>query len=438
MAIPRDAAPVLVALAAALVPAVSAWALWLWRWPDRGLRGGIALAALWNATWLLPANLLAVQNGFWHYNVDAPRLLALPMPLWFGWVVLWGVVAPLLPLRPAVVVGLVFLVDLVYMPLLEPVVELGPQWWLADLVMVGVVAIPGLFLARSTASRTSLTTKVVLQVLLFGCLLVWVIPAVAADLAGSDLRPWPPPTTWGAVTVALGLVALPGLTAVDEFRLAGGTPWPWDGTARLVGSGPYRYVRSPMQLSGIGVLVIMAIIHRLPIVLIAAVVSSLYGRLFCRLEEAELARRFGTEWLSRQAEIRRRLPSWRPSRTGETAVVWIDLGCQICRPVADFLLERDPTELTVRDAAEHPKPLSRARYERADGSVFDGVAAIGMTLEHLHLGWAMVGWLLRLPVLRSFWQLIGDAVGFGQRPVTGSTPAPPGTVGAPPDSTVGG
>lgn len=437
MAIPRDVAPVLAALAVALVPALSAWALWLWRRPDRGLRGGIALAALWNATWLPAANLLAVQDGFWRYDFDGPILVGLPLPLWFGWVMLWGVVAPLLPFRPSAVAGLLFLLDLVYMPLLRPVVELGPRWWSADLVMVGVVAMPGLFLARATAARRALTTKVVLQVMLFACLLVWTIPAVTADLSGSQPGSWPPPRTWGVVFATLGLVALPGLIAVEEFRLAGGTPWPWDGTATLVASGPYRYVRSPMQLSGIGVLMVMAIIHRQPVVLIAALVSSAYARLFCRMEEAELARRFGAEWLNHQARIRRRLPSWRPSETGEAAVVWIDLGCHSCRPVADFLVGRHPTGLTVRDAADHPQPLSRARYERGDGTAFDGAAAIGAALEHLHLGWAMVGWLLRVPVLRHVWQLIGDAVGFGPRPVTGSRVGPHGVDEAPPNRTVG-
>ncbi len=429
---PTEMAPVLLALVVAVVPAVAAWALWLWNWPDRALRGGMALAALWNATWLLPANLLALRFGFWRYEFDGPVVAGMPLPFWFGWVVLWGVVAPLMPVRRAVVIGLLILLDLIYMPLLHPVVELGPRWWLADLAMIGVVAVPGLVLARSTATPTSLTPRVLLQVALFSCLLLWTIPTIATDLVDSTLDPSPPVWSWGVILGTLGVLALPGLTAVEEFRLAGGTPWPWDGTVTLVGSGPYRYVRSPMQLSGIGVLTAMALIHRQPVILIAALVSSLYARLFSGLEQAELERRFGADWSRLQAGVRRRLPSWRPAQTGRVAVVWIDLGCEVCRPVAEFLTSRQPTELAIRDAADHPLPLTRARYERIDGTAFDGVAAVGAALEHLHLGWAMVGWFLRFPVLRSFGQLIADAVGFGARPVTATDHRGQGTAEVPP------
>jgi hypothetical protein len=38
-------------------------------------------------------------------------------------------------------------------------------------------------------------------------------------------------------------------------------------------------------------------------------------------------------------------------------------------------------------------------------------------LEHLHLGWALAGWTMRLPVIRPFVQLLADALGAGPQPV---------------------
>ena len=55
-----------------------------------------------------------------------------------------------------------------------------------------------------------------------------------------------------------------------------------------------------------------------------------------------------------------------------------------------------------------------------------GVQALARALEHVHLGWAFVGWITRLPVLRSMIQLLVDAVGGGPRR-TGPTPASPGS-----------
>lgn len=436
---PIEPTATLLALTVAIVPLVAAWALWVWRWPGPSLQGGVALAVLWNATWLLAANAVAVRIGAWDYSFDGPTVVGMPLPLWFGWTLLWGAVGPLLPLPRSAVVVMLVGVDLIYMPLFDPVVRLGPSWWLVDLAAIAVVAVPGLLLAEWSAAagstadgsvpdrspeRSRLNGRVTLQVLLFCCLLLWAVPTVALDLAGRSLGPWPPPWTWGVVVGSLGAVALPGLTAVNELRLAGGSPWPWDTTVRVVRSGPYRYLRSPMQLSGAAVLVVVAAVYRQPSILVAAAVALAYARLFCRLEEKDLARRFGTDWTVTSARLRQWTPLWYPIDEGEQAVVWIDFGCDLCRPIVDFVTARRPIGLTMRDAAGHPEAatgsLTRMRYERADGVTLSGATALGASLEHLNLGWAMVGWVLRLPILWRLWQLIGDGVGFGSRPVTGT------------------
>ena len=54
------------------------------------------------------------------------------------------------------------------------------------------------------------------------------------------------------------------------------------------------------------------------------------------------------------------------------------------------------------------------RYE-SDVVVLQGTRAIGAALEHISLGWAVVGWLMRTPVLAWFVQLLADAVGAGPR-----------------------
>lgn len=70
-------------------------------------------------------------------------------------------------------------------------------------------------------------------------------------------------------------------------------------------------------------------------------------------------------------------------------------------------------------AAEDSPELrcERLTYFGPDGYRREGIAALGRALEHLNLGWAVTGWILRLPVVCALVQLIGDAVGAGPRRV---------------------
>jgi hypothetical protein len=45
------------------------------------------------------------------------------------------------------------------------------------------------------------------------------------------------------------------------------------------------------------------------------------------------------------------------------------------------------------------------------------VAAVARAFEHVHLGWALLGFLMRLPVLCQLTQLLADASGAGPRTI---------------------
>jgi hypothetical protein len=78
----------------------------------------------------------------------------------------------------------------------------------------------------------------------------------------------------------------------------------------------------------------------------------------------------------------------------------------------------------IRPAERHPsRALTRIAYEPVDGTrTSTGVEAIARALEHVHLGWASVGGLLRLPAVRPIAQLLVDASGGGPRPIPGLRP----------------
>jgi hypothetical protein len=62
--------------------------------------------------------------------------------------------------------------------------------------------------------------------------------------------------------------------------------------------------------------------------------------------------------------------------------------------------------------------IRRVRYCAGDGSAaLEGVRAIGRSLEHANLAWALAGTALRLPVVWQTAQLVMDASGLGPREI---------------------
>jgi hypothetical protein len=60
--------------------------------------------------------------------------------------------------------------------------------------------------------------------------------------------------------------------------------------------------------------------------------------------------------------------------------------------------------------------IRRMRYVPGDGAKsVEGIRAMGRALEHLHLGWAVAGIALRLPLVWQFVQIVMDASGLGPR-----------------------
>ncbi len=405
-----------------IVPLFAGMFLWLRRGPDRRTQGGVFLSLYWNAVGVIVVNAIAAAQGWWSYNFDGPHLVGVPVPLLMGWVVLWGVVAPLLPTPPgATVVGLALL-DVITMPLLNPTLELRHDWWIGEALALVAVALPGLVLARWQTDRTHLRGRLISQMALFAVTLLWLGPTLAQ---GSPASPTISPLLFGVGLAVVGVASLPGVAALAEFYWHRGTPWPWDATERPIISGPYRYVRSPMQLSGVLLLAVMTGLYQQPVLLVAAGWALLWSRLFSESEAIDLAQRWGPAWADVALSQRRWIPSLRPHPGAERATIWIDTGepdnpsapgCEPCRGLARFILARQPRAIDVRPASSHPELLMRVRYERADATTFTGTAAVGAALEHLHLGWALIGWMMRLPVLTLGFQAIGDASGFGPRP----------------------
>lgn len=116
---------------------------------------------------------------------------------------------------------------------------------------------------------------------------------------------------WPAVAVvALGAALY--LWCLWLFAVVGrGTPGPWDAPRRVVTVGPYRWVRNPIYLAALLVVVGEAWLFRSPPLLAYAAVMAVVFHLFVlAYEEPALRRRFGDAYLA----YRRSVPRWLPLR----------------------------------------------------------------------------------------------------------------------------
>ncbi|MGH3853890.1 MAG: methyltransferase family protein [Pseudonocardiaceae bacterium] len=111
----------------------------------------------------------------------------------------------------------------------------------------------------------------------------------------------------GVLLVCVGLVA--PVHAFVEFVKAGGTPMPVAPTQRLVMSGFNRYVRNPMYVGLLMVIVGQALLFgQYDLLVYAAVAWAVPAAFVHWYEEPRLTRQFGAEYEA----YRRAVPAWWP------------------------------------------------------------------------------------------------------------------------------
>jgi protein-S-isoprenylcysteine O-methyltransferase Ste14 len=141
-----------------------------------------------------------------------------------------------------------------------------------------------------------------------------VAPCVVAGLVPWWLTGWEvehdslPLQVLGGVLIAAGASALVYSFArfVSEGR---GTPAPVAPTERLVVGGLYRYVRNPMYVALLAVILGQAMVFGQPLLLTYAAGVFLLVYAFVRLyEEPKLARTYGEQY----EQFRREIPRWLP------------------------------------------------------------------------------------------------------------------------------
>jgi protein-S-isoprenylcysteine O-methyltransferase Ste14 len=116
----------------------------------------------------------------------------------------------------------------------------------------------------------------------------------------------------GIMIIIVGLLILTK-TILLFSHIGKGTLAPWDPTRKLVVIGPYRYVRNPMIVSVLLMLLGESILlHSFPIFIFMFTFWILNHIYFIKFEEPGLIRRFGEEYIQYSENVPRWIPRFTP------------------------------------------------------------------------------------------------------------------------------
>lgn len=117
------------------------------------------------------------------------------------------------------------------------------------------------------------------------------------------------PSAWPAIPVIAAGAALYAWCVWNFATVGGGTPGPWDAPRRVVAAGPYRWVRNPIYLAALLIVLGEAWLFLSPqLVAYAAVMAVTFHLFITGYEERTLDRRFGRAYQDYLATVPRWIP----------------------------------------------------------------------------------------------------------------------------------
>ncbi len=389
-----------------------------------------------------------VRYGLWRYQVQAGLVLEVPLDMHLAWALLCGVlyaVGSPRPKRAALGYGILWWLATVTVDFMgaSRIMALlwhkpGLGWFVADAAIVGGLLLLTLWIYRSVlaanqalaavskhkpkshieAQRGGAGLRAGLYLVTFGSIVFLYVPQQILQWSGRSL--WPLPTfslvARGGWLALIGLPLLWAVWAVLEFRAAAGTPLPYDPPQRLVTSGPYAFVRNPMQLGVVLGIAGLAGYYRSWLLLLYALDLALLSEvLFERYETPELFARFGADYVHYRQHVRRWLPHILPYAPPQPPLLTIayDAHCAGCVSLVAWLktLALVPLQFEpLPTSATAVRLLVHAPEQKEVVAKYEGFAACLQILRRcpLYLAWVLP--VCELWPLRSLFHLAYRAI----------------------------
>lgn len=304
-----------------------------------------AVMAVW--TQLSVGTLLdyvIVRLGFWTYRPLPFTLHGIPIDLHLEWGLVWGffltwLYSKLRRFRRGPRFVLLYLLvwtvvtvgfDAVVAGQMLFLAHADAHWWLADAVFLFVVQgitlgvyHTGLFPSPVPFRRRwACAVRALLYVGSIAAVFYILLPRVVLTLTHNEgIRPL---VDLHNPLLLVALLALPlglGSWAILAFADSGfGTPVPLDPPRRLVLTGPYAYVRNPMQIAGVLLALLLPLRYPTPYMLFYVMDLALVSIvLFALFERDELADRFGQEYILYRNAVHNWIPRLVPYRPAPSA-----------------------------------------------------------------------------------------------------------------------
>ena len=173
-----------------------------------------------------------------------------------------------------------------------------------------------LFRASSSTSVLINALKTFIQIVCIWILTLVVIPCVLLDAFDSLSTPSPGFSFWMGIALFVGFSILGLTSCFFMVRDGDGTPLPLDQTTKLVVSGPYRFVRNPMAVAGIGQGLALAVIFQsIPIFVYSLLGAVIWHFVVRPIEERDMVKRFGSSYLAYRERVTCWIPRFRENAT---------------------------------------------------------------------------------------------------------------------------
>ena len=280
------------------------WLLWNSTLLTERKRNAAIVAGLLRCLFSLGADIALVHADVYHYTLDNLLYQGVPIDahLVYGCVagtglcILWDEAWPMLRfLLLAVSIGLMVMFNRWCAGSGHIITPLALNYQTYDLIVQIALPIIAVLFYRLVEENRALIFRSVIYALGYFAVFYFLIPSMILSMSLSDVRF--PAHKWQSALVAVVVLSVPGAWAAGQFAVSGrGTPLPLDPTHKLIVTGPYAYVRNPMQMSCAGVAIVWAVTTQstalwiyVGVLLVALQITRIY-------EEDDLHRRFGDRY----------------------------------------------------------------------------------------------------------------------------------------------